>query len=489
MSEKEAEKPDSRLKRRGVLGLVAAGLVAASGIGYEFSSNSGLASPSSADDPSPEAPGTTSSSEDDIGPVENIKNYGGIEGDSSVEAAVTNIKSIGQASRAAKDNTVFLPAGEWYIGPPTDTWRGFALRPGDEETALGAPGLSFVGEGPDKTFLRWGHIQKGHANSIVYADDVDHGEIVWRNLTYDGNYQQFDFSDTGTVQGAIYPSLQFNATIEDCRFMNFQQTGIRLRGGALTVDRSTFHNIGIGRLNQTGGRFGHPIEQGGADVRVTNSQFSLIPGSCVDCTSGAKGTLVMKNVYAEGIGVNLVKVNDAESVELDGINYTAQTQELLDVQDADNETVYDGRWFLRRQSGSDNSPVPVTINDVLATDTTRGAIRVANGYNVALDGGRQGPIAFRRLAQSSEYDEGIEDPESMIFFDMGDLSGHDIDGTVFSLEESLGTIDRLKYANTDGIGTTAAVTISEEMPDAATFVPAVPSQDEVGTGRSLRGVQ
>jgi hypothetical protein len=415
---------------------------------------------------------------------ESIGDYGGVKNDSSKAAATANIQAINDASEAADDNTVYLPEGTWYIGPPEDEWGGFALWAGNDNVNRGAAGLSFEGAGPDKTTLSWAWVKNGYGNGIRYHDQADHGDVTWKNLTYDGNYPNLTFGTDDTLQKGItakggVSSFSFqNVRIERMEFWGM----IVETAGTLNIDRCSFYDISFAHGNRTGSEHSHPIVIGGSvDTTITNTEFELIMGSCVDMRNSADGALVMDTIYAEGVGVNLVKLNDAASIDLRHINHIGQTEALLNALDDDGKQEFRGDYFFRRIDSDYNDRVPVRMEHIRCRDLNWAFIR-ADGEAFDLSGGQTGPIAVEHTVFNGTTGAVEVTGGGDIDFDIGELSIHDVDGSpIWEINDACsGTVETFRWSADDELGDTNGVTISNAQQGASPFAPDVPPQSAVG---------
>lgn len=426
--------------------------------------------------------------------AENIKEYGGIEGDESIEAAETNRDAIHEASVAADDNTVYLPEGEWYVG---DENAAQFLQPGRDIVDRGASGLSFTGDGPEKTFLIVSpETETSGGLEIQYHWDNPHPNTTWDNLTYDGNQHNLTFETGDDIiderQRGIDIRTGGDFTFENVRFRNIHENcvhGTSSGGYSMEFDRCSFYHSGIGRHNQQdGSQVGHFIVAGiDADqhLSITNSEFELVSGTVFDLSSGTDSEVTVDNVWASGIGNAFSKINNAGSVDVSRVYFEGNTaaldQELST--DGSGEGNHNGRWFIYRLAGTEGEVPDVTLNDIEAHSLPYHFMEVYRGYNLNVYGGRDGPVAIYDAATISSRDAAFRDAgysTSEFYFDFGDLSIHHTPGGAFDVADSSGTIETVNRNDTDGLGETGDVTIHNDTVGASAFEPDVPSRDEVG---------
>lgn len=425
--------------------------------------------------------------------TESILDHGGIVGVDTPAAAERNVRAIHAASVAAETNTVYLPAGRWYVG---DRESSRFLYPGNDAAERGAAGLGFVGDGPDETFLVFQKdtLLQGGGNEISYAAGIDHGEVVWRNLTYDGNYHEMQFdSDTRQWGIDVEEDSTANFRVENFRLQNIHGVGIGASGSSafsLLVDRCSFRDIGIGRVNQSNGTsLSHilgPTVPAGETMVVTNSRFELTSGNVIDFSrSDNFGNAIIHNCYASGIGDTFIKEKGMKEVRISKLRFQANTPELeAAMSDEAIAQGRHGRGFLKQLSGPGNGTTYI-LEDIEASDMLRRAVNIRSGKHWIIRGGREGPIRFRNINMDGDEESPVwQDyaPDSYFEFDVGTMIAENVGGVVFECEYSRGTIETVYERNTLGIGGTGDVFIGSVFPrtDTETIAPMVPSRIEVG---------
>jgi hypothetical protein len=422
-------------------------------------------------------------------PAESIVDYGGIEGDSSIEAAETNVTAIHEASMADSENTVYLPEGEWYVGNENS---GEFLCPGDSDTDRGAAGLGFVGDGPEKSFLTVApHIPTRSTNiKIRYSEDTHHPDVEWKNLTYDGNEEALSLPPDRSQWG-MYIQGSGAFSFENVRFRNFHANGIygTASGGySIDIDYCTFSRTAIGRHNNKNGEVvGHHLA-GAIDsdqhLNVTNTEFELVSGTCLDLGSSSEGPVTFENCWAKGCGDGFIKVNNGGTTRISRLYFQGASDELTDELETEPGLgEHHGRNFIYRLDG-DLSVLPkFVLNDVESHATPYHTIQVRRGYSIALEGGTEGPIAFSDIAGYERFDGAFRDDAdeySRLHFDIGELSVHNTVGNVFRTPDSLGLIETLNRGENGGLGEVGEIEIRTDNDDAEPFVPDTPSRDDVG---------
>ncbi|WP_336135427.1 right-handed parallel beta-helix repeat-containing protein [Natronomonas amylolytica] len=470
--------PGRTMTRRKVLALVSTGAVSVGG---------GISR--SVTDPNIESDVEETDKEPEEAPHENIEDHGGIEGDPSIEAAETNVAAIHRASVASDENTVYLPEGEWYVANEDS---GRFLHSGDPDTDRGAAGLGFVGDGPEKTFLTVApHIPTRSTNMQVrYSEEAHHPDVMWRDLTYDGNDDALNLPPDRSQWG-IYIRGPGSFRFENVRFRNFHANGIRgtsSGGYSIDINRCSFYRTAIGRHNNMDGNtVGHHLA-GAIDsdqyLTVRNTEFELVSGTCLDLSSGSRGPVTFENCWARGCGDAFIKVHDGGTTRISRLYFQSASPELTDALETDPGLgEHHGRHFIYRLDGDQSNIPRFVLNDVESRKTPYHAIQVRRGYSIAVEGGQEGPLAFSDIAGYENFDGAFRDDadeESKIQFKIGELSVHNTVGDVFRTPSSLGTIATLNRGGTGGLGDVGDVNILTDNDGAVPFAPDTPSRDDVG---------
>lgn len=420
--------------------------------------------------------------------AENIEEYGGIEGDESIEAAERNVDAIHRASVAAENSTVYLPEGQWYVG---DRDVGWFLYPGNEDIQRGDSSLGFVGEGPTKSFLIVSpEVTKTGGNQIRYGASTLHYNVEWTDLTYDGNESEIGLTKDGS-QWAINILGDGDFTFDNVRFRNFHANGIRgtsSGGYSIDIDHCTFYNTALGRHNNRDGEMvGHHITcsiDAQNHLTVTNTRFELVSGTCLNLSSGTRGPVTIENCWAKGSGNGFIKVTNGGLVEMSHLYFQGASEELSnELNTSDGIGSHHGRWFIYRLTGDVSNVPKFVLNNVEVHATPYHSIEVRRGYRMAIEGGDGGPIVFYDSAGYDNYSDAIvddSDEESKFLFDISELSVHDISGNVFSTPSSEGTIETLTRGTDDDLGETGNVVIEIDQPGVEPYEPDVPTVSEVG---------
>jgi hypothetical protein len=433
--------------------------------------------------------------------TESIVDYGGVEGDTSQSAVDANIEAIIKASNAASDDTVYLPAGTWYIGP-SDPNSGYVLHPGVDA----ASNLGFVGEGPDESVLKWSPDAVDENADQYYRiayESSSYGTITWEDFTYDVNWEAYIsdnpnadvkpigvyFEDGGSPTWEMYNVRIINIWRQ--AFWFFLTDTVNL-----TVDKCTFRNIGIGRTNRDAANgeksLSHcftGVEAGaGGSCAITNSEFVNIAGNVINTNESDTGSYLFENLWIEGVGDAFIKDDGVNDLTFRKIHYRGNTAELEDsLNSAAIDFDFHGRQFLKQLDGS-GSP-EYTLHNVDARNFVRRAINLRAGGGWTVSGGTDGPVRFQHLnTEGGDRPYAIDEVglsgAGFDFSDFGQISVHDGD-YVFRADDSTGTIDTLRYGDMgEGIGDLGDISIATIDQGASPFQPTVPSQDDVGVTSS-----
>ena len=349
----------------------------------------------------------------------------------------------------------------------------------------GVAGLSLEGEGPEKTVLSLGFLKSGGGNSIEYSGDATHDDVTWRNLTYDGRLDDFSFdASSGTVHWGLRLKGDGEYTFENVRFRNWAGNAIWNKSDSdLTFDHCTWENIGIKNLNDHDGEsVGHGIAvniYGGQSVTVTNSEFHLVSGKAMDFNGN--GTARVSNCWASGLGSGMFKVNNWDTIDISNVYAEADTPEYKDALTTVAYTESPDSTFLHRLDGDRNVIPTIVVNDIEGHQLEASAFSANRGYNLQVNGGDQGPIAFHDIVTGTIIDSGLRTAnDASLNLDIGKLSLNNVGGKIFDLAGSDGRIEEFSWSDARGFGTLGDVELVEKHRHGKSYSPTVPSRDEVG---------
>lgn len=420
--------------------------------------------------------------------AEDIRDYGGIPNTDSSEAIAANVRAIREASLEATNNTVYLPEGEWFIGP-SDSAKSDALTSGNPDANGAAAGLGFVGDGPEKTFLSWGVLEPGSTNTIRYCA-TNHNGATWQDLTYDGRWRTFasdgyDFADGGQWGILIEGDARGDLTLENVRLQSMAGNGVFMGFWLdvdLTVNRCTFYDNGMGVENATDGEsVQHHIAawaDNDSSLTVTNSEFRLVSGSVInaDGPGNGDGTYRIENVYAEGAGLSFHKITDNGTVINRNIYFKGETEELIEEMASTSR----GAYFYRLSGDASYTPT-VEMHNVEMVNLPGYGLRATNDTSINVRGGTDGPVAMDTISTLDARPAALSgDTGTLIFDEFGEMSVYNVRGDVCNLDASEGSIDTLHWGRADSLGDVGDVRISTTHRGADSFVPEVPSRSTVG---------
>lgn len=473
MTDEETRSPDVKLDRRKLLSLVGTAAIAFAGSVY-ISTNSAR--------PNKEPPESGSnatgneSDPDESDPYDgvNIDEYGAVPGKDSPKAARQNTEAVRRAAReAGQGGRVYVPGNEYYFGTPAE---GFIFRFGDSEPR----GISFVGEGPRKSKLTLtSAIKKDRSyRGFTYTGkeaDIDHGDVLLKDICFDGNYRNLDMDDGVTVWGFnVYGDGEF--TFQNACIRGWWANGARFTGPNVTIRRSTFQEnaIGVARAADEP-TTGHHIVARPPENRtilIEDSEFLRCSGNVVNRRSG-DGDVLLRGVWISGVGIGVMKLSETNGLTRIQNSYVkAQTDWIRE--NLPSEFDLDGRWFIHRVRGSEHTPT-VVLNNVEARDFSRGFILCYQKTDLVLRGDM---IAIHDVATAADRHVAIRG-DSGIEFDVGAMSIYDTDGEyLFHAPGSTGGIETLSR---DGmrlgeIGTLSIGDTTESEP----LEPDVVERDDIG---------
>lgn len=425
--------------------------------------------------------------------AEDITQYGATAGTDTIDVAEQNRDAIVTAANNSASNSVYLPAGDWYIG---DRSANDFLSFGREAVDRGPGGTSLYGSGPEETFMTVASDSPDDVGLQIqyHEDQSDHGTVTWKGLTYDGNYEAIGVDpDQGNQRGLVIESPG-DFSFENVRIRRTHAAAIRLdvTGGSYSVDRCTFRDAGIGRHNGTdGSSVDHFIagQFANSTLSITNSVFELTSGTVVDFDGTGTKTSV-ENCWCRGIGSAMFKVNETGTCRVSNLYFQGESAELSDELNSSGpaQGEFHGRWFLYRLDGDASNNPTFELNDVEIQDLPYEAFyirdRVSDGANLAvtLQGGSSGPVAIQNASTLGGRPSGFRDREdsALADVDLDQLSLHNTNGTVFDTPNANGTVGSLNRSGNDGLGDTGGISIQNDNKGSDPFTPTVPSRSEVG---------
>lgn len=432
--------------------------------------------------------------------AEDITQYGATAGTDTIDAAEQNRDAIVEAANNSASNSVYLPAGNWYIG---DRSSNDFLSFGRDAVDRGPVGTSLYGAGPEETFMTVASDSPGDVGLQIryHGDQSDHGTVTWQGLTYDGNYEAIGIDpDQGNQRGLVIDSPG-DFSFENVRIRQTYAAAIRLavESGSYSVNRCTFRDAGIGRHNGTDGSSVDHFIAGwfaNSTLSITNSVFELTSGTVVDFDGTGTKTTV-ENCWCRGIGSAMFKVNDTGSCQVSNLYFQGESTELSDMLNSSGpaQGEFHGRWFLYRLDGDTSNNPTFDLNDVEIQDLPYEAFyirdRVSDGSSLAvtLQGGSSGPVAIQNSSTLGGRPSSFRDREdsALADIDIGQLSVHDTNGTVFDSPNANGTVGSLNRSGNDSLGDTGGISIQSDNQGSDPFTPTVPSRSEVGINPQIDG--
>ena len=432
--------------------------------------------------------------------AENIMDYGATEGDDSQSAVNDNVSAIDSASENSDDSLVYLPEGIYYIGPNDNLDRARYMRPGHSSNT-GAAGLSFVGDGAEKSYLKVSgqtiDEDDGHLYRIHYDNDADHGVVTFKYLTFDGNRKDVLPNDAKGEDTRLY-GFHFDGDyvgfeFERARFQHTHEAMFNFGSGYyIEADYCTFHDAAIGRHNQahadgdvrTDHMFSNIWLGDGDYVHFHNCYFSLVSGNMINQDAfNFDNEIIIEDCWIEGAGASVCKDSGTKNVELTRVYIKLQTQELLDEIDDDAlDNDFTGRYFYRFPDGE--GTVNLRLEDCHFESSNGRAIvfdDIADGEPDEFRIYGPGPVRIENI----DGDRGAaviveQDDHPIVFDDLDELSIHNSDQPMFSTPNGEGSIGNFRHDNANSIGDRGSISFDREDDGGDPFDPDVPSRIEVG---------
>lgn len=397
----------------------------------------------------------------------------------------TNRNAIMDAIDAAgSEGSVYVPSGTYIFGQNDgNSWIQIGRN-------TDATGVSFYGDGPGESTLGvTKHTPETNiASAFLYVEgqyDSTSHTVTFRGLELDGQSSKLGDMASNNV-GQIGVEIQANNSVltlefEDVYVRNMYNSGIRMRGGSLTVNYCTFERIGIDLNRDAGGsRVDHctvpsPSASNNDTVLLENSVFKLCSGNATD--PGGDGQVTIRNCWAEGLGSALVKLNN-NSLTVENTYARLYSEELESNIVTSVRRPFDGRNAVYTHSAD---PGRVILNNVKFEDMTEQGMYAytdrswtIEGDNLVFDG-----VGTKRDLQGAAL---RESSGATFAWDMNRMSVHGVNSTfdVFDTSRGGGAIQDLRWGGADSLGSTGATTIDSAVEGGNAFEPDVPTQDEVG---------
>ena len=411
-----------------------------------------------------------------------ITDYGAVSNpdDASAAEAERNLDALIDAIEAAGEGgTVYVPEGSFYVG---DGSVANLTMLGEREPG----GISFVGDGPTvSTIGVSGQQDHPNLNFLIYWEDHDHGEVLFRDIGLDGNYERLPnlYENDGGSRGINCRGKQGSLICENVWFRGWYQNAAFASGMSARFERCSFEEIAVG-LNEDspsgsygdGNRVAHcSVASDGVTYR--QCEFRNCPGQVLD-TGGGNATF--ERCWGRGLGTGVVKINAAETVTIRNCYFEPRTDDIEEEFEG-----FSGRHMAHMLKRDDSGTPTLRVVESVVEDMVKDAVllygrendarlRIAGRDFAIRQAGRE---EYRYAFQASNSDG---ESGATLIFDVESMSVHDTDGEVFALENGVGTIQELRRDGNDGLGDPDDVTIETDRPGADTVRPDVPARDDVG---------
>lgn len=419
--------------------------------------------------------------------AKDITEYGAQSDQNDHSTAASNTEAFRSAMDDAGTNgAVYIPEGVYWLG---NERRAGIFTFGSHEPS----GISIFGDGPEKSVIR----QSGEYEDWEWfgegcqfrGDGVDHGEVVWHGVQFDGNYPAVPTGGGGARPAVlIRGDCSIDLHLENCYIRRWYSEGIRQRdngGSNLYVSNCKFEENGIGRNLYDGGA-GHHIgvsaDNNNGIVKVENSKFVNCSGSCFNFRRG-NPNIEITNCWVKGTGNALAKLSDHGfhgTVNFSHIYHEASTNFIRNEVDGNP-----GYYCIYDLAGENDRTI--VLNDVESRNHTVYGLRATGSNTVTVQGGHDGPVAMINSAMASDRTEAVradESSSSLHFDSFGEMSYHYMDGdssdVVFNAPEAEGEIESLRWGNYEDLGDTGSISFGSVSETNEPFVPDVPGEDEVG---------
>lgn len=242
--------------------------------------------------------------------AEDIRDYGATPDDGTDDS-----QAFREAANAAgKGGTIRVPAGTYRISS-SGLVSAQPLQFGKREPA----GISIVGDGPSKSIIKWEDGYDGRDGSprgAIWNDDYDHGNVVVRDVTFDGNWQNLNLPSDG--KGSTGWALEMHGdpnssfTIERTILKGWWTNGALAihDEGKVRFNYCSFIECGLGS-DDVGQGSGHGFNASATSGTIVaeNCYWNKCSGTAVDMTKDAGGNLEIRNSFAHNLGDAFVKKN------------------------------------------------------------------------------------------------------------------------------------------------------------------------------------
>jgi len=474
---------ETSVTRRWILGLAGGMTATLTGGAYLLSSDPRPDRNDAGDDGPPDVDGEPVTSMAERVGAESITDHGAEPNpdDPSAAAAKRNLDAIHAAADAAGENgAIYVPSGTYHIGHDGTGVGRLVLFTGTDRRE--PAGISVYGDGPtESTLAVTEHMpdDQNH-NALIYDEGGGHGQVMIRDLTLDGNYENLGnlWGENRSSRGIVVRGSNENATFDlyNVRFRGWYTQGLWLNDAAGTAKYCAWEESGIGVFND--GSVGHHVAcspVAGNEFKFECCQFKNCSGNAINIVNG-RGTTLFERCRGEGLGTGVHKITAGELIRHEHCYWQPHNQ-WIDERLRRGETPERIGWNMFHRSVSRDGPDPtLELYDVEVRNTNAETFLtwregpLIRGDRIAVHNGSyaaDGTGVFR------------EGNDGRLRFEIDRLSVHGSD-EVFNLDRAEGRIEQLRRAGSWSLGDTGNLAIGTEDPDAEPFSPDVPSRSTVG---------
>ena len=470
----DEETPDESIGRRELLVVLGAGAVTTSGIAYaamDWSTNS--------EQPVPETDPEQSTPETDQPPGENIEDFGATPGIDTEAVARENTEAIRSAAQEAGEHgTLYVPEGEYFFGIAD---QSFMFRFGHEQPK----GISLLGAGPRQSKLiltstvdpASSYRAFRYEEEDLDGENIDHGAVAARDISFDGNYEELDMNPGNTIWG-YYAYGDGHFSLDNVRIRGWWANGSKFSGPSARIRRLTFEEnaIGVAQAGDESG-VGHHIVANPPDdssILIEDCEFQGCSGTVINRRQGS-GDVTLRRVWIRGVGASCLKMSDTNGTTRIENTYIEPRSDWI-VQNLPEGFGNRGRWVMHRTAGSEYTPT-VVLDNVVARRMSRNFILCYRDRDIVLQGT---DIAIHNAAMDEvRYTRGAIRADNGIELDIGTMSVHNTNGEVFDTPDATGSVDTLLRGGNDGLGDIGNLSLGDN-PNSGYLQPDVVSRDEVG---------
>lgn len=428
--------------------------------------------------------------------AENVRDYGATSGDGTDDS-----KAFRNAANAAgKGGTIRVPAGTYRISS-NGLWSAQPLQFGKREPA----GISIVGDGPSESIIKWEDGYDGSDGSprgAIWNDNYDHGNVVIRDVTFDGNWQNLNLPSDGKGSTAWALELRGDSnssfTVERTILKGWWTNGALAihDEGNIRFNYCSFLECGLGSdaISQGSGH-GFNASANSGTIVAENCYWNKCSGTAVDMTKDAGGNLEIRNSFAHNLGDAFVKKNQGTgTLRVRNVHVIPRDSWIQDGNLQKPQS--NGNYCFYAVPKNQDTVGVIDLEHLWVENLAEPFIHYSQDGGGTIQGA--GPVRVERsnLVNRKGRDSAffIDTVTSQTDINLDQLSIHDVrnDNGMFSFTSGTagGTIGELHRQSDSVIGETDQVLISTDNAGSVALTVTVPSRTEVGAlqGRESSGI-